>query len=196
MKKILLAIGLALLTQQCDMKKMQEILRKDQDPFKSAIAEGLERNTYDRPQSVWNWIVAMASPAGEDPRSLPNDGCSREESGRTDTKPAATSGTVRLLRRKIEDDYGLPEDCVVLRRRDGRAAGGNLSIEKLQDDHTRNSYNESETLMSLSKAIGERYGLGQDCVRFRDPNKKGGPVQNRLYQGNTKVRTMLESYPT
>ena len=183
-----------------DLKKMQEDLRDAQDPFKSAIAEGLERNTYDRPRSIWDWIIAMASPNAESPEGTPVPD-PHTSSGSLDIThiPVTTSlelSTVGMLRSKIEEDYDLPKDCIVLRRRDGKVAGGKLSIEKLQDDHTRNSYKESETLRSLSQAIGERYGLGQDCVRFRDPTIKGGPVQNRLYNGNTKVRTMLESYRT
>ena len=169
------------------LSEMQKELRDAQDPFKSAIADGLEWETYDRPRSIWDWIIAMASPTAEDQGS-PDP---------TPTPPPSLSeepSTVAMLRSKIESDYDLPKECIVLRRRGGKVAGGRLSIEKLRDDYTSNYYKESETLRSLSKTIGERYGLGPDCVQFRDPNKKGGPVKERLYHGKTKVGTMLESY--
>ena len=165
--------------------EMQAELREDGDTFRSAIAKGLEERPEDRPQSIWDWIIAMASPPTEGLGELPVGPTSGHLTGSsssflpdkrdrsTDAGPARPH-TVATLRREIEEDYGLPEGCIALRRRNGTVAGGGLSTRKLRDDSSpSNSYKEDWTLKALSEDIGNRYGLIEGCVQFCNSEQNG-----------------------
>lgn len=178
-----------------DRMEMQAHLREDGDTFKSVIAKGLEENPEDRPQSIWDWIIALASPPTEESGELP--GSSPSSSDEVDW--GAETGrerphTVATLRREIEEDYGLPDGCIALRRRNGTVAGGGLSTKKLRDDSSPSNYYDKDwTLKALAEDIGDRYGLIKGCVRFCDPHKTG-PAVERLYQQGTRVETMFSAY--
>ena len=178
---------------------MQATLREEGDTFKYAIAMGLEERPEDRPQSIWDWIIAMANPPAEESPDLPYPDDS-------DTGTVVRRSTVATLRREIEEDYNLPEGCLVLRRGsgNGRIAGGGLAVKKLRDDSSPGIFYDEDwtssdlsesTLSALSEDIGDRYGLIKGCVEFCDPNKTG-PVERRLYPKQTRIATMVEAYPT
>lgn len=182
-----------------ERREMQTDLREDGDTFRLAIAKGLEEMPEDRPQSIWEWIIAMARPPAEESEPL-GPGSSSSPDG-PDTRLAKPS-TVATLRREIEEDYKLPEGCVVLRRRSGKVAGGGLATKKLRNDSSPGYYYDEDwtssdlsesTLSALSEDIGERYGLTKGCVQFCNPNKTG-PVGERLYSMNTKIATMWDAY--
>ena len=210
----------ALYGEVLDRKEMQERLRKAGTTFESAIAEGLERNTYDRPQSIWDWIIAMASPTTEDQgnlggvdhahsslaATLSSDDASGLSGERTDTEDrwgrewaaqsdtASRPNTVGRLRKEMEEFYGLPAGSIALCYPSRVVAGGGLHSERLLDAYNSKDYEECRTLRDLGNKVGRRFGLGNGCVRFVDPGLKGGSVGDRLFPPQTHVSTMIESY--
>lgn len=172
-----------------DTAEMLHKLHRDGSPFAMALAKALERNPGDRPQSVFDWIIDMATPRIESRplRELDDD----DPFEPTKTSSAGAGMRVAQLRGQIEEEFGLPDGSLVLLKDDGRPAHGTMLLKNLRDQHVPTSVvRPTDTLRFLSEIIGQRYGLKVDRVKFVNPRE---PSQEH-YHGKNLIGNVFPSF--
>lgn len=165
--------------------RMRGDLQGDPSPFVSGLGKALENAPVNRPKTVWDWVTSMLSA----PKSIGNS----DDEGLDSSSDWSETGTrakvtVASLCAKIEQEFVLPQGCLLLltrpRGEDGSvAASGQMHLDILQDTQF-----PGKTLGHLAQKIGTRFGIRGDCIEFRKADGEG------LFYKMLHVETMRDNY--
>ena len=186
-----------------DLDLVRAELEEDGSSFSKAIANALDDDPGHRPQSCFDWIASMLEFETEtqdlgdesyDSSSVQSDSPTPEPNIPT---PSSTGEvTVSSLCREIIQDYGLPDESLVVL--DGsKVVWGNTLLETYRDDvfpkWAAGWRGPQPNLNDLADDIYERYGV---CVGFLE--RGSGPRQERLLSKQaqaTYISNFLKKYP-
>ena len=197
------------ITGKWDLDRVRAELEKHGTSFSKALASALDDDAERRPQSCFEWIAYMPEFEDETPglhtreenassTSFPS--CSDDRSDdsysvrsrvREVSVPAPMNTgdvTVASLCQEIQNDFGLPDESVVVLGK-GKVVHGQKLLRSHREETSPKRAGDFDTLKKMAEDVKKRYGID---VGFLKPGR--APKQNRLVKRGEYVSTFKERW--